>query len=153
MCKWRTMPWRRLWTKFKVNWTHHWMRKNRNVKFWTLLQDNSATICILWVHFITNLLQCSILNEKRRYSMILFFATTMLKQKINYLAAATARFFLRLKRTTLCVQFKTNYRFVFLFMTRQKKDKRKPLQNSLTLFQSWFYHHHEKEKIVPLLLL
>ena len=121
MCKWRTMPWRRLWTKFKVNWTHHWMRKNRNVKFWTLLPDNSATICILWVHFITNLLQCSILNEKRRYCR--WFYSLQCYRKLIISLLLLHDFFLG-KRTTF--YFMCNLRIpttdlMFLFMT--KKDK------------------------------
>ena len=64
--------------------------------------------------------------------MILFFA---MLSKINYLAAATARFFLRKTYNLLFyVQFKnTNYRFdVFIY----DKKGQKPLQNSLTIFQS-----------------
>ena len=125
ICRWRTMPWRRLWTKFKVNWTHHWMRKNRNVKFWTLLPDNSATICILWVHFITNLLQCSILNEKRRYCR--WFYSLQCYRKLIISLLLLHDFFLG-KRTTF--YFMCNLRIpttdlMFLFMTKKEKTSSK----------------------------
>ena len=125
------MPWRRLWTKFKVNWTHHWMRKNHNVKFWTQLQDNSATICILWVHFITNLLQCSILKRKQ----ILFFAKTNKQFSSSLLLTTAAR---QKQKNPPFFIGKTN--FPSILMCAIFKDLcfylYKKLQNSLTLLSS-----------------